>query len=389
MYSHSWQSCSFNFSHVQSFLRYINQIAIKLRTVQDDIHQNSLGYLNSVLATQPMLNIYELSYCSFFNHQWENGDIKLLPVPNIVLCVEDDFWHSHYPFMSQASLSRTSRYIEKHYTLKPGAALHHRDVADGPRYAVLLSHVNHYGHFVLDDLPFHLWPLSTPTNIWPTGLIQLTQSDIFTSELNQLMLAGGFKQFTHHIIAKQGLTSMANTTLIAPRATTFTVRHFLSQKIRQIYIRASRTNVCRSISNHIAPAHSVGARVFITRGPTNTRIHNYNEIVRFLANEGFNQLDLKGKSIRDLSTMLENVELIVAETGSASHIAELCTADDVPIICLIPSRLLSALPKGELFGCLSYYFAYLHRLTFVSGATVIKGCPVSSDIESYIEKLSQ
>lgn len=106
----------------------------------------TLRLLNNILVTSASALCYE-GPSDVLLHKWPNGEFKVIAIPGAsVIISEDAFWLGKYPFLR---LHNGFACYDIPHSSSINLFLQPKNTSP----YVIASHNNHYGHFLLDDLP--------------------------------------------------------------------------------------------------------------------------------------------------------------------------------------------------------------------------------------------
>jgi hypothetical protein len=351
------------------------------------------SYLRYLIESRPELLIAEVKDGIVYTHKWRNGEIKSLLSPFTPFSKEDHYWASHYSFIKQCPAINCNRGISiETYDVRIDSLRHIHDVQvpDGCN-ATLISHVNHYGHFVLDSLPLHhaLHGYFGMSNIY--GLNPGLNKAI-VNEFNSMMQHISPEHFAGSSSTMPSAFRISRA--IAAYTSSPLVSIFLLSHVRDTFAAGTDLSPAfRTLREKMPTVFAANRRrLFVTRGGhAASRISNYYEVTRILIANGFCPIDIGNCTIEEMVILFKNADTIVSECGTASHLSAFFSSDDTKIYSLVPKRLLHEAAKGSLFGCLSYYCGYLHKLNFIVGDSVENCASPTSDStyynSNYINKL--
>jgi len=251
---------------------------------------------------------------------------------------------------------------------------------------LVASHNDHFGHFILDDLPGLLLLngplLSMLGSSHPRLPIKYRPSiiDILTSALKSTRV-------NEHVdfIDKQVKAVKASNGILLRNA----ICHQLipASPFTNAYIwEKLKTRTLDGFSHTSTTGLAKPGLVFMSRtGIHKTRIANYNCISKMLAAHGFIELDASKYSIKEYAHVLSACRIIVCEAGSTTLAASMFCSEKAHIISMQSERLLRDTSSGMLLGGLPYCLAFPERLTIVLGKVVNQDPIQSSDLCIYDE----
>lgn len=314
-----------------------------------------------------------------FTYIWPNGEPKTIICWNKTIISRSSHWLRSYPFLSldtTLSRQRLNVYrVQKNYNSQIASL----PVEDEKTFSVLLSHNNHYGHFLLDDLPL----LGLASYLHPQHTLLAIDHNIKTSILDTLHTLTLDKVRAQAVCDKYSDSQSE----AVPFTANLNILH--SNKHIEIvcsspYLRAYVFQLLFSPYLSNQPSTRRPKKVFLSRkGIYGSRISNYEEVEAFLLRNKFLVIDPSQYPLVDLLQMIYGSEIIVTECGSTCLNALLFSSNATRVIALVPRRLVQEPTQTMLLGGLPYLFCYPHKLSLVTGDTIKTHDIQSSDIVHY------
>jgi len=344
--------------------------------------------LNSLYADH---EIYIISGpASLIIHKWPNSEAKLLPVWEGIIIQPDDFWLEKYPFLAlvpdneHGYRGNNSEY-RYCFNITDNRLFysHSLDPQYAAENAIVISHNNHFGHFIFDNLPllnaispfFHSYSHSFPL-AFPFPYVR----GIFDA------ISGFCPELLADRETDWEATSDIHNSLEANRT-------YLTQVKKLVDIQSTNTLTNAFLSRLLVrdidkdsgkDYNKKSLRIFLTRrGEYVSRIANHAEILAALESIGFIAIDTSTYSVGKLVKIFANAEVIVSECGSTALNACLFSPQSVPIVCLAPTRLIQEPDEGMIRAGLIYTLAFCERLEYYMGDTTQRSAVQSSDIVYY------
>lgn len=341
-------------------------------------------YLFSLLGRQAAVFAHLAVNPIVHTHRWKNGESKSVIDPLLVLSTEDLYWAERYPFCgsrvqcSDPSDGLTLAAFPLVADLTPRSDTPLISL-DPNSVGVLISHVNHFGHFVLDTLPMLLWLKVSCRACRIHGLNTGLSDNILKEYLYLSYITDTRASGSPQVLDLPDHCRVSNAMSLHSSSPLFS--QYLLRKAKALYSRASivsRTSIPAS-------GQAIGCRrFFVTRGGRgSSRIHNYNEIVKLLIEHGFCPIDLRDYTVQQTVAILSKASVIVAECGTSSHLSAMLSASTSRVLSLVPERLFRLDDHSAIYGCLSYYCGYLDKASFVFGRSIIIHPIPTSDIAYY------
>jgi hypothetical protein len=373
-----------NVPNLGDYMRWQNKLLTSFVRLQENFAPHVASYIRDLIRPEPKIFLIQISNAIVYTHRWGNGEIKSIVSPFVPLSKEDQFWAEQYPFIEKdEDLTDVKKYGAISYSIKKNnlSEIQVVTIPSGTN-ASLISHVNHYGHFVLDSLPLHLLVHRYFGHAKIYGLDTGVNSEIL-EEYNYVMrcitrenIMGTISQLPDVFRVSRALVAQPSSPLVSL---------FLLREIKNLIRKDFTINTEESLVGKISTlSYGSRQRLFVTRGGRSaSRIYNYSEVTRKLIECGFCPVDIGKLTIPEMVALFRNAKEIVAECGTASHLSAFFSDDIARMYCLIPRRLLYEADASSLFGCLSYYCGYLHRVHFVFGDSVTRHRTPTSDSSNY------
>lgn len=294
---------------------------------------------------------------SLYLYNWTNGEPLFLLLYNDLYYVSDEaYWLSAYPFLRKKLGHLGNQITEINTSIFSDWREADRDIPDS---IAIITQNDHIGHFLYDELP-----------LLRIGLIakgdksRLLTSNKSVHEALQA-LSGNYGPYFSY--PKQGNYRLRGQKFIRSYANSFFSKAYLS----------SISNLKLDLELHIDKSRDTSGqiinRVFLTRGKRyKTRIANMDDIQQCLSNLGFRTIETDMMTFKELKLLLGTASVIVAECGTTTLIACLFSSHSSKVITLVPQEILAEPSAPMLVGGLPYMLAFITKLDFVCGQSVIK-----------------
>jgi len=304
-------------------------------------------------------------------HKWPNGEFKIIAIPGAsVIISENTFWLGQYPF-----LHLSNDYAS--YDIPYSSAIKLSSAPNNTSPYVIASHNNHYGHFLLDELPLlrrfygssrrevTLFPQPLTYGIYNELAAILPLSDVVGS---------GSPLETEKFFSGPGTCSTLlyeNVSVGIVYSTNIFLNAFLSKNLSSVI--------------HAKPNYLLDAKAcfLVRRDMYNSRISNLEQILAFCSSKGITLLDPSKYSMRQLEALLRDYSVVIAESGSTTLVASLASSSSTRVISLCPTRLLEAPNAHMVSGGLPYLLSFPNKVRFLKGDSRVYSDVQSSDICFY------
>lgn len=302
---------------------------------------------------------------------WGNGEVKILPIWQSKFIIKPDlYWLPSYPFLKQIR-NGNQHGIQFHVS----DSLMGSPISCYDNLSVFLnaSHNNHFGHFLMDNLPL-LSYLDGPLGAEYAGK-PIKGLYSYRRGINELLSFAGVTMLDHDICELENCQIRPCSVEYRECVDLVSSSTFVNAYLwRRKYLRLEKVTILTQTSRRIALLRS---------GDFATRIFNKVELDCCLLTNGFEIIDPSLLQISDLIEMLIHADLIVCESGSCTLNACMFSADKARIISLNPSRLLLCPDAAMVHGGLPYLFPFIDRIEFIHGNTRVASAIQSSDICVY------
>ena len=379
---------SIDYSNFSSYRCWVDKLHSVISTNNHGFGLISQKYLLDLVLRPSVVYSFFLDNSNYFSYTWANGELKGILEPYALVSDEDLYWANQYPFLSQnisdysplnpSTLSVTCYNISDKFVDLPSTVDTYNE-----SYGIVVSHVNHFGHFILDDLPLQIWFKLAFPEIKTYGISFENQHKGISTE--SLLVSN---LLPPNLFPYRGVVFPANRRICVDQSISFAVsnpiiRFYLMSKFRKFLLNLpSESNNAKINSSELD--HFKGKKIFVTRaGSSQTRISNHSDVIKLFRTYNFIILDISVFNLLDISILFSESVLIAAECGTATHLSAILSPSRTQILAFVPETLLQITDNSALYGCLSYYAGYLDRVTFIPGVTVSPGDSITSDIVSY------
>ena len=371
-----------NFTSLESYKDWV-KIMKKSIYYQEEI----LGLSNKTIAhllklLEDSSEIYRFDgEADLYHYFWPNGEVKIVPCWAQNYTIQPNlFWLDKYPFL-KLSHKAPNKCTEKFEIIKELFSYVKGNNNSEKNY-LCATHNNHFGHFLLDNLP-SISLLNGPLGVIGNSFCQ--PSILYKEGISELLHFCGTKFIESNndeLVAskRKGNFCQANTKLTELIPSSIFTHAFLWTMIGDRFRRKliSCNNKLNNIINHQP------RRVFLKRsGKYESRISNEAEILECLKAFNFEIIDPSCLTAVDLAVALSNATAIFCESGSTTLNAIFFGNKYAKIFSLNPIRLFRETNDDMLFGGIPYLFAFCNRINFILGETVTKHAVQTSDICSY------
>tara|TARA_B100000674_G_scaffold39763_2_gene27708 strand:+ start:18515 stop:19705 length:1191 start_codon:yes stop_codon:yes gene_type:complete len=292
---------------------------------------------------------------------WPNGEVKILQTFGSIAIVDSLFWLQFYPFLRVI-------HFDRNVSCDIEVDLNQFDVINSISSTSLPffipSHNNHFGHFLLDDLP--------KLGISVDSLFGSSKTSLFPFSWRKSIydIVASFSLLSPSLASVPSTSFSVSSSLVQPCVTSNLLRGFLQKKVIS-RIRRYHTNKSIPIYSH----------VFITRsGGNETRISNYSSLVNLLSSYNFFFLDVSDFSEFDVLSILSNATICVCEPGSATLLAQSYTQEFCKIVSILPKRFVFSPDSSMIESGLCYHFVVPSRTIYCLSESVFLSSIQTSDI---------
>ena len=326
-------------------------------------------------------------------HKWPSSEPKILPLWNGILIQSDPYWLDSYPFLKRSLNSSNITHVpsQREYELQgvslfkghqPWSACANRNVA-----ATIISHNNHFGHFISDNLPLYaaigrflkaycgVLPVKFPFRYRKAILEALGH---YCPELDEGEYPNGMK--LTQVINDQpcGTTIM----LKMPLVIDVLPSNVLTNSFLSSFLLGNK-----KLLSEVAVKDkgvSMGLKLFLSRqGEYSSRIANREEVVSVLKSYGFLIVDPASLTLDRLLYLFAAADVIVSECGSATLNACIFSPRRTRIVSLVPRRLIQDTDDAMTRAGIIYSLGFCDRTVFCMGETVEYSSVQSSDLVYY------
>ena len=355
-----------DYSSIDSFTayrsRYIRSIYLLLKAKKISFTAYS-ALLNDCNKQQLSFNISGLGSAFFF--RWPNGEIKVIQTFDNIAVVDSLYWLSFYPFLRSNQDFLTGTSSLEIYTSQ---FAEFDQFINSSVYYFIPSHNNHFGHFLLDDLP----------------KLSFFESSFFGSP-NVTLLPFNWRKsisdisLSFPLISRSSFSSELLAEPISFSIASYYVQPCISSNLLRGFLQ--RKAISRIRHHFSCSCLHIYQKVFITRsGGIETRISNYPLLVDLLQSYGFYFLDVSKLIESEVLSILSSASICVCEPGSATLLAQSYTNDFCRVISIVPSRFMLS-PDAEMCESgLCYHLVAPNRTYYSLAETKIRSVIQTSDI---------
>jgi len=329
------------------------------------VQRGAYAYLRNKYS-QPSYLVRMKSSGTQVNFRWPNNEIKSMMLSEDLVITAEEYWLPSYPFFV---LDRQSGPHGLYLFLNKDCvnSAEFVDLGSEPLYTI--SHNNHFGHFLFDDLPriyadslmyiSHISQTPLPCSL-AVGILELLNC-IDLMELNQTAL---FEDQP-----KLGVVKSSNA-----------LQSFLTNPIMNIYIldrlfHSTRFRACQPTGQF--------QRIFLRRGGSyQSRIDNHVEISNLLVANGCSVVNPSSYSVNALQSKLSSASVIFTEAGTCSLVASLLAPKNCKVVTFVPETLLKNPTDGMIVSGLVYHLVNPAKQEFIVG-TPSKPHPVQTSSICY------
>jgi hypothetical protein len=306
-------------------------------------------------------------------YSWPNKERKLVPIwQDQFILQQDTNWLSHYPFIhpcnEQMSRIIIDRGMVKSLPLSTGNC------------NLMLSHNDHFGHFLADNFPSIAFLLMSPLrNIITHTLAPVSGHKNGIYSLFQLIrnLPNNpiFSEMDNLSKAVESISIIDVPLLAEVVPSSLCVSMYIWSRIKE-----------KIINSLTRPVSSIGSpsKIWLVRsGSYQSRVSNHDELSLFLESEGFVSLDPCDFEINELATIINGASFVVAEAGSTTLNAAFFANPDSRVLSLCSERFFQYPSIGMIMGGLPYLLCFANQVRPVLGRAIINSPIESSDICEY------
>lgn len=326
-------------------------------------------------------------------HKWPGSEPKILPLWNGILIQSDPYWLDSYPFLKRSPYSASITHMpsQREYNLQgvslheghqTGAACTDRNIA-----ATIISHNNHFGHFISDNLPLYaaigrflkaycgVMPAKFPFR-YRKGILEAL--DHYCPELKEVEYPNSMK------LAQVIDDQLCGTTIMLrmPLVIDVLPSNVLTNSFLSSLLRGNKKLVSEVTEKD--KVVSMGLKLFLSRqGEYSSRIANHKEIASVLESYGFLKIDPSSLPLDRLIYLFTAADIIVSECGSATLNACIFSPQRTRIVSLVPRRLIQDTDDAMTRSGIIYSLGFCDRTVFCMGETVEYSSVQSSDLVYY------
>ena len=363
---------SVSLASLSSFRKWQTNLTCRIRqkSILHGIPDNATKHLYGL--AQDSNSLYRISgHADIYVYKWLNGETKTMPVWGSEYILQADmYWIPSYPLLFPAK--RDSR--GEVFNIKENDFQCLADKKSGLEY-VVASHNNHFGHFLLDNMP----GLVLMSNLGCLGIRDELSSPVRYRKgiwefLSAVSRRPGMEIDDSSILGSYCIRSAQTAEIMGSSIYT---NAFLWRMIGQ----RVKNYLMNTLTSQDLLTAVPQERVFLVRsGNYQSRIRNYDEVSAYLKTRGFCIVDPASMSAGQLTRVLSATKIIISESGSTTLNAVTLGNSRAKVISLNPRRLLKEPSLDMIHGGLPYLFAYCEQVEFVLGETVRSSSIQSSDI---------
>jgi hypothetical protein len=373
-----------NLNDLSSFKVWLKRLATAIENsqLQDEWHDVALEYFKYKLNAPP--HIYKLEgAASTLAFKWQNNEPLIIPLWNNKIIRETDYWLSYYPFLQRCNGNMSA------WSIRDGWQII-RSTCDNEA-SCIVSHNGHFGHFIYDNLPFlQLLAISMNNYLGPIkGIPETLSNDI--KLLANFALNSRLAKVSHsHIDCNYGTGSKIieicnHNNFCDIFSNNIFVNAYLLKSLH-----AKLLNIYKDCDNCVPGSSSPSLLFFYRNGDYKSRIYNFTEIKKSLGDLGFYLCDPSQLNPIDLCKLTQDADIIVAETGTTSLVANIFSPDKTKVISLVPERLASQPTRSMLESGIPYIIAFYPKASIFKGHSIQHLSIQTSDTVIYsAEKLAR
>jgi hypothetical protein len=304
------------------------------------------------------------------NYHFPGGEIKSVAIRSNVLLVDSLYWVPSYPFLDVVGKEDCERRLLR-VAIKKELFDFRQSGGDPNSGIILVSHNNHYGHFLFDDLP-------------------RLRLDTSTLSMSKTRLAYEYCESIHQLIGVTLGTNTAQASTIGKANSLNTVTE--SKRVISSHLTNPVVNIflLRKIIDNAAMSKSVAGiaermeRIILSRGSSlYSRVYNREEVVSLCRSHGFIEVDPFSFEIGKFISLLYRSSIIISECGSSLLSAAAYSSEQTNLIGLAPADLFSSPPSDMILGGLPYHLTAPMRTRFILGQIVIRHQIMTSSVCKY------
>ena len=320
---------------------------------------------------------------AIIKYVWPNGEPKFLSLVNNVVWSGEEFWLNQYPFLEQ-KINMDVGGNKVVYALDKSFPMTNKKLNKGS-YAYT-SHNNHYGHFIVDDLP----RLALSRFYLNKPLLSIDQTRKSISDEVATLLNNTLESVSMVNIDPSTEFLCQSSLEVFDADSIFDIRfdnHYVSTYLTQKFIASSISSM-KSIP-------SDPKLYFLPRmHPFETRISNYDKVSEVLSRLGFLTLDTNQMNLLSMAKVINDASIIVCESGSCTILASLASPPDCTVVSLQPCNLFDSPNKAMIHGGIPYILALMPKCQIFLGyptniSTIQSSTKASYDADELSHKAIQ
>ena len=284
------------------------------------------------------------------NFYWPNSELKAVTLMDNYLITDQSYWLQFYPFIDvKIEKNIMVATINQEFEKKTRAENLNRNEV------TIISHNNHFGHFLFDDYPRLLIDeLQFPSHIHRS--------------MESLNLSKGIEDLLVSTIPSISSSSPKTEKDHSLKYSENVLQSFITNPFLNSYIIERKFERIRQLTKGANNTHD---KIYIARdGQYESRIANQEEIKVLLDNEGFIMIDPSKYTTIGLIEKLSKASIIVTESGTSCLVASLYSTKSTTVIALVPEELLSNPSEDMVISGLPYHFATPTKIRLVLGKSI-------------------
>lgn len=340
------------------------------------VSQNLIQFFYTLLDSEPVVSLVK-GPCRTVIYHWPNGEPKLLHIwNNNILLTDNIYWLKSFKFLEVKpdNLTCTFRRSE----LRTFQTLERFD------NTISLTHNDHFGHFVVDNMPL-LALLEGPFST----LIPADKT-IYSTYNPKLVI----KELLHE--SNPNLRYFIRDDMETPKFksssyifnSTLNYQLISSNVLCNAYLidkRSKNREIKYSFAEQgIEKSNYVPKFIFLVRtNEYSTRVNNIRELTSFLERLGFIIVDPLATNLTELEKILATSEIVIAESGSTTLNAVWFCSSNCKIVSLVADELIFNTSMPMIYGGLPYILPFLNRIHIFIGESKTQQQTQSSNSCNY------
>jgi hypothetical protein len=357
--------------HAYIFWRRKLEEGLAINSYSGLVSIEALDYFKS-LINAPQHILLMKGKAEMLEYTWPNKERKIMPVWYNSFIVQPDLaWLKYYPFIQPCDSGYSKILLNKEQLRAIPLC--------SDTYNIMLSHNDHFGHFLADNFPLLAFLSCSPLKnfISDCSIPVLGHRKSILSLFNILDIA-------HQPGVSSGPDNYNKHHKMVHNEKGFVCEIMSSSVPASIFLWTQiKTKIIPKLASCDISLNKT-LKIWLVRGSGyESRVHNFDEVSEFLQSEGFIMLDPCTVSISELVKLLYAASYIVAEAGSTTLNAALFANPSCNVISLCSERFIASPSSGMIYGGLPYLLSFADQVRVVIGKVVRTASIESSDLCNY------